>query len=374
MNHDLFPKSYQDSRERFRSWEKKIAQLWPKTNLLAFPVGDPSDDLSIDALQSFPTENMERLLLFTTGLHGIEGYMGSAMMELLLQNFLSQIDSRTTGLCLVHIINPWGMKKEQRTNQNNVDLNRNFIYDWQSFQTDNKSYKNFASFFAPKKPVQSRYFEYWRFYARLVSILLQGKKSMFKDALLSGQYEYPQGLYYGGKEEQEETQIMSKLFRNCFSLCRRIVHIDIHTGYGPRYQMSIVHSPFAGIPSMEYAKESGYPRVVCATQAEFYTMQGDMIDFLYFLKKHEFPNHDLYGACFEFGCFGDGIFDEAKALRSLILNNQKRNFGASKDTNMVYNLWREAFFPSEYEWKQKAIQDFELAFSCIRLVHIHVPA
>lgn len=364
MQNNLFPLDYLSSRQRFRSWEKTISLSWPDTRLVSYPIGSPADNLSIDVLQSNAGKKNDHLIVLTTGLHGIEGYAGSAMMEFFLQNFLSRLNPETTGFYLVHTINPWGMKNNQRTNQNNVDLNRNFLYDAQDFSSDNPGYAHFKDFFAPERTVHSVFLP--SFYARLISLVVCGKKTLFKQALLSGQYEYPKGLYYGGKEIQAETCLMMKLFQDCFSLSKHIVHIDIHTGYGPRYQMSLVHSPFADIASSEYMMQSGYPRVLQANDAEFYQMKGDMVNYLYILKEKEYPEAQLYSSCFEFGCYGESILAEAKALWCLIFNNQMRHYGADKNSaSKIQNLWKEAFFPSEPAWREKAISDFSLACTCV---------
>jgi hypothetical protein len=125
------PKNYSSSRERFRSRLADIARLWPQAVLTAHPVANPDgEDLSIDILNAPATGTPRHLLVVTTGEHGIECFVGSAVLDLLMEQVVPTLDATDTALCLVHCINPWGMAHEQRTNAANVDLNRNFIVDW----------------------------------------------------------------------------------------------------------------------------------------------------------------------------------------------------------------------------------------------------
>ena len=224
----LFPESYESSRDRFREWEKKVASRWPGATLQSHAIGDSQDDLGIDVLLAPATRKNDHLFLMTTGEHGIEGYVGSAMLEFFLQKFLSGLDPSSTALCLVHPINPWGMKHRQRTNAQNVDLNRNFIEEWATLEKRALAYSAFDELLSPRGPVRHPRMEALSFVVKILKeVLIRGKKAQFKEALLAGQYSYPRGLYYGGEGPQPETIVMEQIFRQCFDLCRHIVHIDI---------------------------------------------------------------------------------------------------------------------------------------------------
>jgi len=108
----------------------RIVLRWPASRIETHVISADKDDLSIDILHAPATERAQHLLLVTTGEHGIEGFVGSAIMELVIRKILPTLDPTTTSLCLVHAINPWGMKHGERTNAANVDLNRNFVTSW----------------------------------------------------------------------------------------------------------------------------------------------------------------------------------------------------------------------------------------------------
>ena len=57
-----------------------------------------------------------------------------------------------------------------------------------------------------------------------------------------GQYRVHNGMYFGGFEHQEETKFIQNIFRNSTRDYQQVVLLDIHTGYGPRWQMTLVQS------------------------------------------------------------------------------------------------------------------------------------
>ncbi|KAL9182926.1 hypothetical protein ACHAXT_004205 [Thalassiosira profunda] len=81
-------------------------------------------------------ENVD--IIHSSGTHGVEGYLGSAVQlrflhELFLenQNLHRSPDNsgRVRKILLIHSVNPYGMRHHRRTNENNVDLNRNVLDD-----------------------------------------------------------------------------------------------------------------------------------------------------------------------------------------------------------------------------------------------------
>src|SRR5512134_3208436 len=122
----LFPDTYETSRERFRQNLPAIQKGWPHAQHSHHRLpGD--EDLTIDWIYSDALEKNEKVLILTTAEHGIEGYVGAAVLQRFIDKFLLRLDPRSTGLLLVHAINPWGMKHHRRVNADNIDLNRTFL-------------------------------------------------------------------------------------------------------------------------------------------------------------------------------------------------------------------------------------------------------
>jgi hypothetical protein len=357
------PDSYQQSRERFRARLDSIRNLWPgaQLNCHSLPY---EDDLTIDWISSDPLTSKDKLFVLTTAEHGIEGYLGSAILQLFIDEYLPRLDPQTTGILLVHAINPWGMKQWKRTNPNNVDLNRNFVEgDFATLAGTNPDYPKLASFLSPQKMLGNLTLEKMLFFFRTLQKLIFLGPQKVREAALMGQYRMPKGIYFGGQDLQPETRTMMAIYQSTFAGYSQIIHLDMHTGYGPRLQMTLVNSPAEKMSAAETTVKYGTPLVAAANPNEFYTMQGDMIDWEYALVKQNFPDAHFFGATCEFGTFGESLLAGARSLRITIFKNQVNLFGASPATRAwVDQEYRELYLPSEPAWFEKAQSDARQTF------------
>src|SRR5438128_1546746 len=115
----FFSTDYFVARSRFREMAGRAGGTLESLTLGA--TGPGGQDLSID-IAWFGAPEPERILLHSSGLHGVEGFAGSAI-QLQLLNLLPAIPP-DAALVLVHILNPYGMAWLRRVNEENVDLNR----------------------------------------------------------------------------------------------------------------------------------------------------------------------------------------------------------------------------------------------------------
>ncbi len=289
MSLHYFPASYQASRARFRQNLSRVQRYWPTARLEHHTI-NPDEDLTIDWICADAMEDKRRQVIFTTGEHGVEGFVGSAILQLFLEEFLGSLDARRTGLLLVHAINPWGMHNWRRVNCNNVDLNRNFIWGpGGPDQNSNPDYRLLQGMLNPAGAVKSIPSATTIFALRLLEAQLKYGASRFKNAALMGQYHTPSGVYYGGSQLQPETRMLMELYEQHTRSCDHILHLDMHTGYGPRYQMSLVNSALESRSSVDFARNFGYPLVVKTNAAEFYPIQGDMVDWVYHYVQETTP-------------------------------------------------------------------------------------
>jgi len=362
----LFLETYEASRSRFRENLAVIQEYWPKAQLSQHKItGD--EDLTIDWVQSDALETNEKVLILTTAEHGVEGYVGSAMQQRFIDKFLPRLDPRMTGLLLLHSINPWGMKYHRRVNANNVDLNRTFVWKNSFDKTINPDYDRLLDILRADKPFKNLTLSNLDYYLKLALKVLQMGWPAFKSAFLLGQYRHADGLFYGGEGYQEETKVLIDLYRQAFGAYDQILHLDMHTGYGSRFQMSMVNSMHEKRSSQEFVENFNYPLVVAANPEEFYAIQGDMIDYEYELWQHEFSDKKLFATAFEFGTFGDGFKGKVGMPRAMSFENRLYWQGVD-DQNLEQKIkydFEELFNPSALEWKAKAVQDADRALKGI---------
>lgn len=362
---NYFPCSYEDSRERFRLNLGQLQSQWPHARLESHPLKD-HPDLSIDWIWAEP-QAKENLVILSTGEHGIEGYVGAAMLKIFIEEFAPRLNPENTGLLLVHAINPWGMQNRYRVNPNNVDINRNFVYDGNYDPAINPDYDLLTSLLNPQGPVGNLVLENIRFFGKVVKGLVSPGKAKVQAASLLGQHRHPTGIYYGGTQPEEETTVLMGLYRLALEEYQSIVQMDMHTGYGPRYQMTVIVPPNDPTPSAEATTKFAYPLVQKIDADEFYAISGDMGEYFYRLRDAEYLNRQLFACGFEFGTFGDSLLALIRSLRITILENQLRQFGAKNQTiaRALRKEYQELFFPAEPGWREKALADGSQAFEGI---------
>lgn len=362
----IFPDTYEESRERFIGSLEQVRAKFPGARHVSHTLSSDAD-LSIDWITYTP-EKLEKAIILTTGLHGIEGYTGAVMMQLFVREYLPELNPETTGLLLVHAINPYGMKYRRKVNGNNVDLNRNFTMHLHEHDPhSNPAARRLKNLVYPERSLNAGFFHRAWFLLRvLAGVARTGQKDFMAGALM-GQYCFPQGMYFGGEGRQEETLVMMDLLRFTMESYPQVLMLDMHTGYGPSRQMSLVNSTREPDPSTRLSERFAYPLVQKTDAGEFYAMNGDMVDYAYRLRE-EMANIDRFYACsFEFGTYGDSVVAGLCSLSTMVFEMQARRFGAVNESSRA---WIEEQFNALYDvrdaqWVEKAIKDACQAFSGI---------
>lgn len=287
---ESFLNSYEDVRSNV---QKRIATLKKdgvKVKYTEYAI-DESDNLYIDNFYIPALKEQKNLIVLTTGVHGMEGYIGSVMLDVFFEEIYDGLNKDDTGVLVVANVNPYGMKYMRRYNENNVDLNRNFIMDWERFDlSSNKDYPKVQSFLEPVGKIGNAFWHEVGFYLNLAKEAIFTGADVISDALLTGQYESPQGVYYGGTGDEASTKYLKGVFNDCLEgEYENIVHIDIHSGYGPRYNMVIFNSVYETMTEAETKEAFGYDYVISHDSESFYATTGDTTDYFYRLaesKKH----------------------------------------------------------------------------------------
>ena len=326
---------------------------------------DESDGLYIDSFYLPSRDTQTNLVVLTTGVHGIEGYIGAAMLDVFFGEIYPTLDHSDTGVLVVANVNPYGMKHLRRYNENNVDLNRNFILDWDSFdRASNQEYPKVDTFLGPTGKIGNALWHEAGFYLSLAKTAVTEGADTISDALLTGQYEYPEGVYYGGDGDESSTVYLKDVFARCLeSRYENIVHIDIHSGYGPRYNMVIFNSVFETMTEAESVAAFGYGNVIAHDSESFYATTGDTTDFFYRLAQQKDTDTALFSTCFEFGTIGDAFFDTILSLHYTVDENRNHFYPTDNGVSaqIVHENYMELFYPTETAWREKTVTDFVAA-------------
>ena len=358
-----YSKSFYDSYEDIRAHLQELTQDLG-VEISSYPV-DAEDDLYIDSFYLPSRGEKTNLVVLTTGVHGMEGYIGSVMLDVFFEEIYPTLDQENTGVLVVANVNPYGMKYLRRYNENNVDLNRNFILDWENFDlSSNKEYPKVDTFLQPTGKMGNGLWHEVGFYLSLGKTAITDGAGTISDALLTGQYEYPQGVYYGGNGDEASTAYLKDVFSQCLdSTYENIVHIDIHSGYGPRYNMVIFNSVYETMTEAESQEAFGYDYIIAHDSESFYATTGDTTDFFYRLAEQKQADAELFSTCFEFGTIGDDFFDTILSLKYTVDENRNHWYPTDNAVTdaIVHENYMELYYPTETAWREKTVADFKAA-------------
>jgi predicted deacylase len=347
-----YPNSLQEAKTEIKT---EIEKLKAKGYHIFHSAHPLEDGYEIDKYTIKSKKKPRSVVVLSSGLHGIEGYVGHCATIEFLQEFLPKINQYTE-VILYHIINPYGMDHYQRTNKNNVDLNRNFIP--QGTTVSNENYQLIQEFFAPKK-VTNLLLEGTKFYASLMNEIRKHGAPKLNRAILLGQNIDPQGLYFTGLKRQEQTEYIINEAKDLNKeKYEQIIWLDIHTGYGPKDQMSIINSKYEIDTTIDMIETLNYPLILGAKNEDIYNSFGDIIEYLYQLNKTK----TFYGTCFEFGTVGNTLLHNINTLKALTFANHLHFM--ELDTNIstqIHMMMQKYFMPQDEVWRIKASHDFHQA-------------
>jgi hypothetical protein len=229
-----FSPTYQVARDRFRqSIEKRCLEQinaadWSlESHSINFLAPDGGGELTID-IGIGGNEHASRSVVISSGLHGVEGYLGSAIQLAWLQE--QQVDLSEVRVVLIHALNPYGFAYHRRWNEDSVDLNRNFLRSTESFTGSPPDYPALNEFFNPISPPSKLDL----FLLESLRWVLRYGTQRIRETVSSGQYDYPQGLFFGGSSSAQTQKILAENLPRWIGNAAAVTHIDFHTGLGQR--------------------------------------------------------------------------------------------------------------------------------------------
>lgn len=222
-----FAETYAEARTRFlAAARERSARVESVRNPCGMgPAGEP---LVTDVAALGP-ERPSRLLLCVSGTHGIEGYTGSAIQAGLLRAGFPWNPPAGLGFVLVHALNPYGFAYLRRVNEDNVDVNRNFV-DHAS-PPGNPGYEEIHEALVPAgNTAEDRH----RADGLLLDYAKRNGGRMLQTAVTYGQWTHPDGLFYGGTRPAWSHETLRDIALRYAGGVPEIAYIDLHTGLGRR--------------------------------------------------------------------------------------------------------------------------------------------
>lgn len=358
----IFSETYTEARASFRKAVDQIKGAERRSFVVV-----PNTDLTMDI--AVIEGNTPGLMIHSSGVHGVEGFAGSAIQIAYLRGLLLEqqestfIQDRPT-IILVHAVNPSGMSNFRRFNENNVDLNRNALGDeeWKTYALNHfnrDNYDRFNEMFNPSH-APTWFTEFAEFWLRSIPALaLHGFPSL-KAALVGGQYHQPKGVFYGGRQLELSHRILQDFLTNYLTNKNnhegeKVTWVDVHTGLGKSGKDTILLDStndgaeihwFPGADSV-FEDASGTAKFVSQgyenVKGTVHTYYGGLF------QKEQQPM--LF--CQEFGTLpgilvGKALMIENMAYQYCSDNNEKLRW-AMRTT-------KRAFYPQSVAWRKNILQ------------------
>ncbi len=353
-----FQNTYDQCRENFILSARKIDEKFDDVTISKLYVESKKDpDLTINYCYVPAQKEFKRLLILTSAIHGIEGYVGSAVQQMFMAELIEKANISDMGVLLIHGMNPYGFKYKRRVTENNVDLNRNSSNDSSLFKNNNDGYSDLYSMLNPKGEVSLTSFNNIFFQVNAIKKIVQHSMKTLRQAVLQGQYQYQEGLYFGGNELEPSIKIITPVLKQITEKYGIVFNIDLHTGYGERGTLHLFPNPIKD-KKLKTDIETIFSgnRIDWGDGDDFYTVTGDFTSYI----GQIIPTKYYIPMVFEFGTLdSQTTMGSIKSLHNMIVENQgfHHNYKTKNNEIQIKNNILEMYYPSSEKWKSKAIED-----------------
>jgi len=347
---EYFPENYEQARQNFRNEADIITSTESEAKFFSFKIPSQiDDDLTTDVLY-IPAKQQKNLLILSSGVHGIEGFVGHAIQIMFIKTFLSENLITNTGILFIHAVNPYGFKYIRRVSENNIDLNRNSSANDSLYDIVNEGYPHVSDFINPTSVLDFSDCMHKCFFLRAMNMLRKESISVLRQAVLQGQYAHPKGLYYGGNDFEPQIKLLTPFIDSICEPYQTIMTIDLHTGYGERGKLHLFPNPVEdNIKVLAEEIFEGY-QIDWGDGDDFYTVTGDFSGFIGQLNADK----TYIPITFEYGTMNSQkTTGSIKSLHIMVMENQGFQYGykSSKDSVKIKDKFIEMYYPSSSRWR-----------------------
>jgi hypothetical protein len=330
---DLFGPTYAIARSKFLR-AATARGLSVDSHVLDLPGAD-GETLAIDVVLDGPA-NATKMLIVLSGVHGVEGFCGSAVqIGLLAEGAPGRAD---TAVLHVHGINPYGFSHLRRVTQENVDLNRNFV-DFSKPLPTNAGYAEIHDWLLPASWPPGAKAE-----AELASYSARHGARGLQRAIGLGQYDHADGMFFGGRAPTWSNLTFRSILKRYTQNVRQLASIDIHTGLGPSGVGERIFASFDRNVLPRARRWWGELTDVHTGTSTSIPMTGPIQTALF----EECAQAEQIGICLEYGTYP--VERVTPALRAEHWLYRQGSADPMLALQIKRNL-KEAFYPEADDWK-----------------------
>ena len=242
-----FPADYRSGRAAFIEACEE-ADLGVTARVHPTAKGPDGKPLFID-VATIGAREAKTALLLISGTHGVEGYFGSGVETGLLREGLASRAPKGAKIVVLHALNPYGFAWNRRVNEDNADINRNFVDH--AHPPANPAYESLAEAIAPGNisPAAMK-----KSNARLRDYAREHGDFALQTAISAGQYSHTDGLYFGGSNMAWSAVMLKDVFVEELAHVKRLIAIDFHTGLGKTGAAEMITEDLPGSAAYARAK------------------------------------------------------------------------------------------------------------------------
>ena len=338
-----FSHSYASARKRFFG-AAQANRLEVESYKHRMP-GRDKETLAVDVvLDGAP--DADRLLVVSSGVHGVEGFCGSGVQVFALHDEELRAHARERGVALlyIHAVNPYGFSYIRRVTHENVDLNRNFC-DFSKPLPVNVGYRALHPLLLPKTwpPTLGNK-------AKVAWLALSKGKRAVQTAVSAGQYEFPDGLFFGGTQPTWSNQTLRTVVRKYGTHARHIAWIDLHTGLGPTGKGERILSARNDPQGLADAEKMWGDDVTSFFQDSSVSanVSGAMLESI----RQECAQADFNAISIEYGTRPLKVVLQAMRAEQWLQKNPRASVGKARK---IKRQMLDAFFVDTDAWKEQVV-------------------
>jgi hypothetical protein len=241
-----FPAGYRSSRAAFLHASREIGM---RVESFVHPLTGSDGAQVCTDVASVGRADASRVLFIVCGTHGVEGLCGAGMQLGLMRGMLLQRNSPLR-FVFVHALNPHGFLDLRRTNEDNVDLNRNFI-DHTARPASNAAYAQVHPMLVPGDWGGTAHA---KADAELARFVAERGNAAMQAAISAGQYDFADGLFYGGRAPTWSNLLWRRLLREYAGDAQSVAVVDFHSGLGERGACELISGAAAGSTEVHLAR------------------------------------------------------------------------------------------------------------------------
>ena len=341
MVEDYYPATYSDARANFLS---TCLDAGATVRSYRNPEKGPEGESLYCDVTLIGAANAPGVIVVTSSTHGVEGFAGSGIQVGLLRDADAPKPRPGTALLLVHTINPHGMAWLRRENEDNVDLNRNFVDHEGGNYPENDLFEELVDHLVPKVWNDGAYAAH-----KAAITELNGKygEVPVRKAMHKGQYRHPDSIHYGGNKATWSNVTLGSICAEYLDGAKRAVMIDLHTGLGP-YGYGELMTPSKPGEAVYDLLFDWYGEQVHSTTAGETLYAGSKGSILAGFRP---PLDGLEWAAvgLEYGT------REREHIRRCMLANTWLHLHGELDSDLGRQIrrdFKDCYFPDESEWKE----------------------